>query len=91
MKTKNWYDYLEFKDWLFDGSPMRKADLALWNDLDWSKAYMDMGPSPTGNPGPYWHVPRKVEDTVHRLYPKLVTTRWLPVLRRIAEESGRKT
>lgn len=64
--------------------------LARFANLDWSKAHIDMGPSIFGNPGPYWHVPLKETvidgvlydcgDTVHRLYPKLLLTKWLPLV-----------
>ena len=43
-----------------------------WDMLDWSKAWIDLGPSPAGNPGPYWKVPTTEPDpalrTVHRVY-----------------------
>jgi hypothetical protein len=82
-----WRDGLSHKDWLFDGRPIRgRIMLALWNNLDWSKAWIDLGPSIAGNPGPYWHVPLKETvvdgvlyahgDTVHRLYPKILQTKW---------------
>ena len=42
----------------------------VWSRLDWTAARIDPGPSPAGNPGPYYHVPYPKEGTVHRLYPK---------------------
>jgi hypothetical protein len=82
-----WLDGLRHTDWLIDGTPIRGESLiALWNDLDWSKAWVDMGPSPMGNPGPYWHVPLKSGDTTHRLYPKLLQSKWLNVVTQAVEE-----
>jgi hypothetical protein len=82
-----WRDGLSHKDWLFDGHPIRgRVMLARFNNLDWSKAWVDLGPSIAGNPGPYWHVPLKETwidgelyddgDTVHRLYPKVLQSKW---------------
>lgn len=59
---------------LVDGSPC-PADV--WACLDWSKAWVDRGPSPAGNEGPYYKVPKPFDqdgapiDTVHRVYPRL--------------------
>ena len=50
-----------------------KSNRWIFDALDWSQAWIDSGPSPMGNPGPYWHVPCTHPDageTVHRLYPK---------------------
>jgi hypothetical protein len=59
MLDLSWLKGLDHRDWLFDGHAIRgRAMIEAFNDLDWSKAWMDLGPSPTGNPGPYWHVPR---------------------------------
>lgn len=85
-----WSDGLSHKDWLFDGSPIGKNDLDRWNDLDWSKAWMDMGPSVAGNIGPYWHVPRKIEDTTHRLYPKVLQGKWIHVIRQAVIEAAER-
>lgn len=41
----------------------------IWDGLDWSQASVDPGPSPTGNPGPYFKVPCPTESTVHRVSP----------------------
>jgi hypothetical protein len=82
-----WRDDLSHKDWLFDGSPITsKVMIARFNNLDWDNAYVDLGPSIAGNPGPYWHVPLKETiidgglydcgDTVHRLYPKVLRSKW---------------
>lgn len=35
---------------------------------DWASAYVDAGPSPAGNAGPYLKVPLPTEETVHRVY-----------------------
>ena len=84
-----WHGDLTHRDWLFDGSSINTAPmLARWIELDWSKAWMDMGPSPAGNPGPYWHVPMKDGETTHRLYPKLLKTKWLLLIREVARASS---
>jgi len=41
-----------------------------WHELDFSRARLDDGPSPAGNPGPYLHVPFPPEGTVHRVHPR---------------------
>jgi hypothetical protein len=43
-----------------------------WAELDWSspKIFVDRGPSPAGNPGPYLHVPDLDGDASHRIYPR---------------------
>lgn len=74
-------------DWRIDGQVIRgEAMTRIWNALDWSRAWVDMGPSPSGNLGPYWHVPwdDDGEELVARLYPRL--GKWLPVVRRAVEE-----
>ena len=38
--------------------------------FDWSRAVVDKGPSPAGNPGPYLHVPAGNGETWHRIYPR---------------------
>lgn len=89
--AETWRDRLSHKDWLFDGSEIRgRVMLTRFNNLDWSKAWVDLGPSIVGNPGPYWHVPLKETwidgelydcgDTVHRLYPKVLQTKWQPLI-----------
>jgi hypothetical protein len=61
-----------------------------WPRLDWSLAHVDMGPSPAGNLGPYWHVPLRENDpddeTVQRLYPRILTSKWLPLIRAAVAE-----
>ncbi|WP_245442228.1 hypothetical protein [Rhizobium chutanense] len=60
---------------LFDGRPWTK--LAKAQEWDWDKAWVDDGPSPMGNPGPYLKLPwlagdaDPYKDTVHRIYPKI--------------------
>ena len=49
-----------------DGSPA----YPFWHELDFDAAWVDKGPSPAGNPGPYLKVPRPDAETVHRVYPK---------------------
>ncbi len=71
MSKAEWMEHTTEKDWLLDGHPIKgERFLEMWNALDWGNAYCDPGPSPAGNPGPYWHVPYPPEETVHRLYPK---------------------
>lgn len=63
------------KNSLVNGSP---PDKDFWDRLDFSRAYVDDGPSPAGNPGPYLKVPfqkrrndemcRWWRGTVHRVY-----------------------
>lgn len=52
----------------------------IWNELDFDHAFVDMGPSPLGNPGPYLKVPfpktdgflgHERHDTRHRVYPRV--------------------
>jgi hypothetical protein len=88
----NWRDGLTHKDWLFDGRPIRGGyAIDRFNRLDWSKAWVDLGPSIAGNLGPYWHVPMDDGDTVHRLYPKVLKSKWLLVIRQACEECRAKT
>ncbi len=49
------------------------ASKKTWEELTFPRAWVDQGPSPAGNPGPYLKVPRPTEDgaePVHRVYPK---------------------
>lgn len=50
---------------LLDGGPVVRKR---WTGLDWSKAFIDPGPSPAGNPGPYFKVPHPPDGTIHRVY-----------------------
>ncbi|MFN7883003.1 MAG: hypothetical protein ACK5PF_08330 [bacterium] len=57
---------------LFNGG--KWSDLHKRQEWDWKGAWVDGGPSPMGNPGPYLKLPWKAgdddfEDTVHRIYP----------------------
>ncbi|MEO0966021.1 MAG: hypothetical protein AAFY08_13005 [Planctomycetota bacterium] len=54
---------------LFDGD---LCPASLWDELDFSAAWVDPGPSPAGNAGPYLKVPRPAEETVHRVYSRVV-------------------
>jgi hypothetical protein len=84
---ENWRDGLTAKDWFFDGRPMRsKYAINRFDHLDWSKAWVDIGPSIAGNLGPYWHVPTEDGDSVHRLYPKVLAGKWLLVIRQACIE-----
>lgn len=54
---------------LYDGHrtwPKRSAD----KDFDWENAWIDQGPSPAGNKGPYVKLCHIPDGTVHRIYPK---------------------
>ncbi len=56
---------------LFNGG--RWSALHKRQEWDWEGAWVDGGPSPMGNPGPYLKLPWKAgdedfEDTVHRIY-----------------------
>ena len=71
--------------WLIDGRPSRDRCMTrIWHDLEWRGAQRDDGPSPAGNPGPYWHVPTRTLGTTHRLYP--VPGRWRRNLCRAIEQ-----
>ena len=82
------------KDWLLDGGPVR-GDLMLkrFAALDWSRAWIDLGSSPAGNFGPYWHVPLIEDDdeVVHRLYPKVLTGKWGPLMRQACLDAAEAT
>jgi hypothetical protein len=54
---------------LVDGRPGASA---LWASLDFMRAWVDPGPSPAGNAGPYLKVPRRDGVSTHRVY-----ARWL--------------
>ena len=76
--SAKWREGLSHRDWLLDGSPIRgPVMLARFANLDWAKAWIDLGPSIAGNLGPYWHVPLQEGDTVHRLYPKVLQSKWV--------------
>jgi len=47
---------------------VRRRSESDWCSLDFSAAFIDPGPSLTGNPGPYLKVPRRELETVHRVY-----------------------
>lgn len=96
-----WLDGLSHKDWLFDGHPIRgKVMMARFANLDWPKAWIDLGPSIAGNIGPYWHVPLKETwidgdlydcgDTVHRLYPKVLQSKWAMLILHACFECERR-
>jgi len=60
---------------LFNGRSWSKTQKAqVWN---WPEAWVDDGPSPAGNPGPYLKLPwisgdpDPYQGTVHRIYPKI--------------------
>ncbi len=82
-----WLKGLTRKDWYHNGHACSQAQ---WDALDWSKAYVDMGPSPMGNLGPYWHVPNIEDECVARLYPKLLATKWVWVVRQAIIEMQSK-
>ena len=88
MRTPKWLTGLTHKDFLKDGHPIRQED---WGSLNWSKAWVDKGPSPAGNTGPYWHVPHLNGETVHRLYPKVLQTKWGPLLYQAVLEASKES
>jgi hypothetical protein len=64
-----------------DGGPEPKK---LWDDFDLDRAWVDPGPSPAGNEGPYLKAPRPMywdeaaraggkatDESVHRIYPRV--------------------
>ena len=51
-----------------DGYAYSKAG---WSQLQFDKAWIDPGPSPAGNPGPYLKVPHAANGTVHRVYSRV--------------------
>lgn len=81
MNEPAWMDGLTYADWLFDGSPIRGRLIERYDHLDWSKAWIDLGPSVAGNLGPYWHVPMDDGETTHRLYPRVLKTKWAILVR----------
>ncbi len=54
---------------LKDGHPTRARHLA---GAAWDRAYVDEGPSPAGNAGPYLHVPFPGDETTHRIYSRVM-------------------
>lgn len=99
--AKVWRDGLDHRDWLFDGYPVRgRVSIARFNNLDWPKAWIDLGSSIAGNCGPYWHVPLKetiidgelydAGDTVHLLYPKVLQSKWAALILHACYESERR-
>ncbi|WP_245425059.1 hypothetical protein [Sinorhizobium sp. M4_45] len=68
---------LSFQSTLLNGKPWSKFTKA--QEWDWRKAFVDPGPSPAGNPGPYLKLPWLSGDTdpfdgtTHRVYPKMQT------------------
>lgn len=99
--AKVWREGLSYKDWLFDGSPVRgPIMIAMFDNLDWDKAWIDLGPSIAGNLGPYWHVPLKETwvhgelyacgETVHRLYPKVLQSKWALLILHACNEASRR-
>lgn len=99
--AKIWRDGLSHKDWLFDGSPIRgPVMMAKFENLAWDRAWVDLGPSVAGNIGPYWHVPLNETvidgevyaegDTVHRLYPKVLQSKWAMLILHACNEARKK-
>lgn len=97
-----WRNSLSYKDWLFDGAPIKgPVMMARFSNLDWEKAWIDLGPSIAGNLGPYWHVPLKetiingevydAGDTVHRLYPKVLQSKWALLILHACNEIRRRS
>lgn len=63
------------KNTFFNGGAWTKKAKA--QDWNWDAAYIDQGPSPAGNAGPYLHLPwlagdeDPYEGTTHRIYPRI--------------------
>jgi hypothetical protein len=84
-----WIAALDPRDWRMDGRAIGGHQLKMWAALDWTRAWMDMGPSIAGNLGPYWHVPCTLDsedETVHRLYPRL-PAKWMAAVRQAVGEA----
>ena len=90
MKKPKWFKpYDDPKLWWLDGSPIKGERLMrIWAGLDWGHAFIDPGPSPAGNQGPYWKMPFPAEDTLHRLYPR-IPEKWLGLIQEAIEEMRR--
>jgi hypothetical protein len=65
---------------LFDGRDARWTNWLHESAFKWADAWVDPGPSPAGNPGPYLKLPviglacdpeYPQEETVHRIYPRI--------------------
>jgi len=56
------------KNTLLDGHGWPRG---AFEQLDWQAAWLDKGPSPAGNTGPYLKVPHLNGETVHRVYPRV--------------------
>ena len=56
------------KNTLLDGQGWPRG---AFEQLDWKAAWLDKGPSPAGNAGPYLQVPHLNGETVHRVYPRV--------------------
>ena len=54
---------------LFNGGPFSKG---VWGRLDFATAWVDPGPSPAGNAGPYLKVPMDDGDSTQRIYPRVL-------------------
>jgi hypothetical protein len=72
-----------------DGSP---ASRDRWSELDFTapEIFVDEGPSPAGNPGPYLHVPAPADGTRHRIYPRMQPGDrfWVREAWRVVEDGG---
>jgi hypothetical protein len=53
---------------LFDGRAWPKG---AFEQMDWADAFVDPGPSPAGNAGPYLKVARPAACSRHRIYPRI--------------------
>lgn len=52
---------------ILDGD--KRASREFWEGFDFNDAFVDSGPSPAGNPGPYLKVFNHISEARHRLYP----------------------
>jgi hypothetical protein len=90
VRSPDWLRGLDSRDWFLDGHPIRGAVMKeMFEELDWSQAWVDLGPSVAGNLGPYWHVPLRGADTVHRLYPKVLGSKWIWIIRQACTDYAR--
>lgn len=96
-----WRNGLSHRDWLFDGGRIKgRVMVEMFYNLDWTNAWIDLGPSISGNLGPYWHVPLKETiidgetyadgNTVHRLYPKVLQSKWALLILHACNEVRRQ-
>lgn len=86
----------------FDGGPWPQQAREL--EPDYRSAWVDKGPSPAGNPGPYLHLPFPELGTTHRIYPRQLSgdrlwvretfrpqiQEWVPYVEFKADDGGKQ-